>query len=78
MIRVHVTLPPGWSKRGLDERGWLELPKEANLAAALKAIRMPRVVAKMMLVSVNGAICKTDETLRDGDCIAFIPVITGG
>lgn len=78
MIRVRVTPPPGWKRKKLDERGWIELPDGARLADALKAIHMPNLIARMLIVSVNGAVSKPDRELCDGDSISFFPLASGG
>ena len=80
MIKVRVMLPPGWgSKRKLlDERYWLELKDDAKLSDALAVIKMPRVLARVMLVCVNGALSKTDAVLEDGDSVSFFPIVHGG
>ena len=78
MIKVRVMLPPGWSRKMLDERYWLELPEGAKLADALKAVRMPKILARTMFVCVNGAVSKTGVDLSDGDSISFFPIAHGG
>ena len=80
MIKVRVTLPPGWGRmrKVLDERYWLELPCGAKLSDVLKAIRVPRLLAKTMFVAVNGALSKTNTPLRDGDSVSFFPLVHGG
>ena len=78
MIKVRVMLPPGWSRKMLDERYWLQLNDGAKLSDALGAIRMPKLVARAFLVCVNGALSKTNTELRDGDSISFFSVAHGG
>ena len=70
--------PPGWSIKMLDERCWLELPDEAKLSDLLAAIKMPKLVARSMFVSVNGALSKTNVELFDGDSVSFFPIAHGG
>jgi len=78
MIKVRVILPPGWSKKKLDERYWLELEDDATLADALAAVKMPKLLAKAFFVSVNGAHASSKEKLKNGDSISFFPLVTGG
>ena len=78
MIRVRITPPPGWTGKRIDERGWVELRDGARLLDVLKEIRMPRLVARVFLVSINGTMSKADTLLRDGDSIAFFPIPYGG
>lgn len=80
MIKVRVMLPPGWSgkRKHLDERYWLELEDNAKLSDVLSVIGMPRIAAKMMFVSVNGALSGTGARLNDGDSVSFFPMVFGG
>ena len=80
MIKVRIMLPPGWGKKRkyLDERYWIELKDDAKLSDALAAIRMPRLLARAMLVCVNGSLSKTDAALEDGDSVSFFPIVHGG
>ena len=78
MIKVRVTLPPGWSSKKIDERNWLELEDDAKLSDALAAIRMPKLLARAMFVCVNGALSKTDARLENGDSVSFFPIAHGG
>ena len=78
MIKVRVMPPPGWSRKMLDERYWIELEDNAKLSDVLAAIRMPRLVARMMFVCVNGSLSKTNLALEDGDSVSFFPIAHGG
>lgn len=78
MIRVRVTPPPFFDRRGLDERGWIELPDGSTLRDVLKAVRMPAPMAKLMRASVNGAIAPFDTELHDRDTVGFISMVSGG
>lgn len=78
MIRVKV-LPPSFCNLDcLDERGWIDLNEGARLADVLKIIRMPRIVSKMLLASVNGERATLDTVLRDGDVVGFFMLVSGG
>ena len=78
MIKVRVMLPPGWSKKMLDERYWLELEDDATLADALAAVKMPRLLAKAFFVCINGTLSHSQEKLNDGDSISFFPIVSSG
>jgi molybdopterin converting factor small subunit len=78
MIRVRVTAPPGCSRKRLDERGWMELPDGARLSDVLRAIRMPKILARILMVSINGAAATPDTELINGDSIAFFSIVSGG
>jgi molybdopterin converting factor small subunit len=77
-MRVHVTIPPFWKWGNIDERGWIELPEGAKLSDVLGRIRMPKLLAQILMVSVNGAVSRPEKPLADGDSIVFIPIVTGG
>ena len=62
----------------LDERYWIELSDDAKLSDLLRAVKMPRIVARSMFVSVNGALSKTNAKLFDGDSVSFFPIAHGG
>jgi len=78
VIKVRVLPPPGWSRKMLDERYWIELEDNAKLSDALAAIKMPGLLARAMFVCVNGALSKTDTKLEDGDSVSFFPIAHGG
>lgn len=78
MIRVRVTAPPGCSRKRLDERGWMELPDGARLSDVLMAIRMPKILARILMVSINGAAATPDTELTNGDSVAFFSIVSGG
>ena len=73
-------LPPGWGRKRklLDERYWMELPDDAKLSDALAVIKVPRLLARAMLVCVNGSLSKTNAALEDGDSVSFFPIAHGG
>ena len=78
MIKVRVLPPPGWSRKMLDERYWIELKDDAKLSDVLAAIRMPKLLARAMFVSVNGTISGVGTKLEDGDSVSFFPIAHGG
>ena len=80
MIKVRVMLPPGLGskKKILDERYWLELEDGAKLSDVLAAIKMPKLLARAMFISVNGALSKTNVKLENGDSVSFFPIVHGG
>lgn len=78
MIRVKIIPPYGADRSALDERGWTHLPAGATLYDALRAVRVSRVKAKLLLVSVNGERVPLDTPLTDGDVVGFFSLISGG
>ena len=78
MIKVRVMPPPPWSRKKVDERYWLTLQDDAKLSDLLAAIRVPKLLARALLVSVNGKLSKTDTGLKDGDSVSFFSIAHGG
>ena len=62
----------------LDERYWVELDDGAQLSDVLALVRMPKLLARAFLVSVNGTVSQTNVELQDGDSISFFPLAHGG
>lgn len=77
-IRVKMYPPSFCSLKNLDEKGWLTVPYGTTLATALRLIKMPRGLAKIMLVKLNGLSENMDTVLEDGDVIGFFAFIAGG
>ncbi len=77
-IRVKIYPPPFCSFKHLDERGWLTMEKGSTLADALRLIRMPKGLAKVMMVKLNGLSEKMDTVLENEDVIGFFSFISGG
>ena len=77
-MRVKVIPPPGCDRSLLDEKSWMEVPNDADLAYVLKKISCGRLKAKLLLVSVNGERSHLDRKLREGDVVGFFMPVTGG
>ena len=78
MIRVKVFPPYGCDRSALDERSWLELPEDSTVRDVLKIIRLSRLKARLLLLSVNGERATPSQKLKDGDVIGFIAPVSGG
>ena len=77
-MRVKVLPPPGCDRTVLDERSWMEVPEGADLHYVLKAVKCSTVLAKILLVSVNGERAKLSRKLCDGDVVGFFIPVSGG
>ena len=77
-MRVKVLPPPGCDRSVLDERNWMEVPDGADLTYVLKAVKCSPLLAKVLLVSVNGERAKLSKKLCDGDVIGFFMPVSGG
>lgn len=78
MIRVKMFPPSFCSYKNLDEKGWLTVPYGTTLSEALRLIKMPKGLAKIMMVKLNGLSEKMNTVLEDGDVIGFFAFISGG
>ncbi len=78
MIKIKIFPPPFCSFKHVDDRGWLTMEDGATLGEALKMIKMPKSLAKIMLVKLNGLSFPYDTVLKDGDVIGFFSFISGG
>jgi len=77
-MRVLVFAPHAFSPDILDCDGYLELPDNASLDDVLRKIKMPKLLAKMLLVSVNGHLASGKTPLQDGDSVGFFLGMAGG
>ena len=77
-MKVLVFAPPAYVPENLDSNGYLELPEHATLDMVLRQMKMPRLLAKVMLASVNGHIAPGRTELHDGDSIGFFSGLAGG
>lgn len=78
MIRVKVFTPVFCKEPKIDANGWLEIPDESTLADVLKLIHLPKPVARLMMLKVNGVVSPTGTKLHDGDIISFFPTYFQG
>jgi len=75
---VRVFLPAFGKLDKLDERGWLQLDDDALLSDLLRDIKVPKALAKLLFVSVNGERAPLDTVLKDRDVVSFFWFMTGG
>ncbi|GEM_PF-1111279 len=56
--------------------------RKVNLSAGVDAGDLMRIsgvpTAEVSAIMINGRRAGTEVTLRDGDCVEFIPVLSGG
>ena len=77
-VKVMVRAPYIFIPKGIDENGFLEIPAESTVSHVLRKMRMPKIIARMLLVSVNGQLVKGNAILNDGDTIGFFSGLIGG
>lgn len=74
-----LVLPPGkYTSEKLDENGYLDMKENATVGDVLKILKMPKIIAKIWLASVNGQIVPFNTTLKDGDTLGFFSRLAGG
>ena len=77
-MKVLVFAPPAFTPENLDGDGFLEVPDSATLDYVLRQMKMPKLLAKILLVSVNGQIASGRVPLQEGDSIGFVSGLAGG
>jgi molybdopterin converting factor small subunit len=75
---VKVYLTSFGDRSALDEKNMLELDEGATLGEALKKVRIPLLVSRLGMVTVNQKRAKPSDVLQDGDSITFIGYVVGG
>ena len=77
-MKVMVLPPAYYIPDGLDKNGYLDIPEGENVGYVLKKMKMPKIKARIMLVSVNGQIATATTALHEGDTIGFFSGLAGG
>jgi len=77
-MKVMVLAPGKFHSDKIDENGYLELKENTTVSQVLKMIKMPKLLAKIMLASVNGQIVPLNTALKEGDTLGFFSGIAGG
>ncbi|MDZ5726184.1 MoaD/ThiS family protein [Acetobacterium sp. K1/6] len=74
-----LVLPPGrYTSEKMDENGYLDIKEHSTVGDVLKILKMPKIIAKIWLTSVNGQIVPFNTALKDGDTIGFFSGLSGG
>lgn len=77
-MKIFV-LPPGrYTSEKIDENGYLEMKENSTVGDVLKILKMPKIIAKIWLASVNGQIVPFNAILKDGDTVGFFSGLSGG
>ncbi len=77
-MKVKVSAPPFCSFEHIDENGYMLLPEGATLNDVYKKLHVPLLMRKILLSSVNYERVKLRTTLKDGDVVSFIALMSGG
>ena len=77
-MKVLVFAPPSHVPEGLDDNGYLEVPEGATVGYILRLMKMPKPIARFMLVSVNGTLATSATKLSEGDTVGFFRGLSGG
>lgn len=79
MIRIKVFAPFFCHCKQLDERGWLTVKDDGvTLGKVMRILKLPKVLAKIMCVTVNGIRQPMNTVMKDGDVIGFFAFVAGG
>ena len=77
-MRVKVYLTSFGDRSVLDKKNMLALDDGATLRDALCKLRIPFVVRRLPIITVNQKRAKLTDVLHDGDTITFIGYHIGG
>lgn len=78
IMKVKVYAPAFCSFEDIDEKGCMTLPEGASLNDVYKKLRVPFLLRKLLLASVNYNRVKLRTELKDGDVVSFIAPLAGG
>lgn len=76
-IRVYAPIIAA-DTEPLDDRGFLELPEGSSLKDVYKALKIPRVLRRILICTVNYRLEKLSRELEDGDTVSFFGPVAGG
>jgi len=77
-MRVKVYLTSFGDRSALDGKNMLELDEGATLKEALKKLKIPFLISRLPLITVNQKRARLSDVLQDGDSITFIGYHVGG
>jgi hypothetical protein len=76
LVKVYLT---AWGDQSvLDQHNMLELSEGATLKNALRKLKIPLVIGRLSLITVNQRRAKLSNMLQEGDSITFIGYHVGG
>ena len=77
-MRVKVYLTAFGNRSVLDESNMLALDEGATLRDALRKLKIPLVIRRLPIITVNQKRARLSDVLHDGDSITFIGYHVGG
>jgi len=77
-MQVKVYLTSFGDRSALDEKNMLQLDEGATLADALRKVKIPLLVSRLGIVTVNQKRARLSDILQDGDSITFAGYLVGG
>ena len=75
-VQLFATLAPYQPAADASGRSLIELSPAANVADALRALRVPDGMPRIVLV--NGHDAEDDQRLEQGDVVSIFPPLAGG
>jgi sulfur carrier protein ThiS len=76
LVKVYLTALG--DRSALDQRNMLALKEGATLKDALRKLKIPLVIGRLPLITVNQKRAKLSDILQSGDSITFIGYHVGG
>ncbi len=77
-MKVQVFAPPFCDHSLLDGEGRLTLPEGATLGTALKRLKLPPLVGRLLIVRVNYDRAGRSRKLKEGDVVSLLWPLSGG
>ena len=77
-MRVKVYLTTFGDRSVLDKKNMLVLDEVATLRDAVKKLKIPVIIRRLPIITVNQKRAKLSDVLQDGDAITFIGYHIGG
>jgi hypothetical protein len=77
-MQIKVYLTTFGDRSMLDDKNMLALDQGATLKDALKKLKIPFVIRRLPIITVNQKRAKLSDGLHDGDTITFIGYHVGG
>jgi molybdopterin converting factor small subunit len=77
-LKVRITAPPFCDHSSIDDRGYIELEKDANLNDLYKKLKVAALLRPFLITSINYEVARPSVTLSDGDEVSIFWPLSGG
>jgi molybdopterin converting factor small subunit len=77
-LKVRITAPPFCDHSSIDNRGFIELEKDASLNDLYSRLKVTALLRPILITSVNYEIVRPSVTLSDEDEVSIFWPLSGG